>query len=102
MTEIGFDSEETFVARSSLVDARKVIKGIAEVVHGITPGITPVTNWSVIACHDSTNSVHNATDIALSKVLLMLIRRTSAQTTVFLYKDVDSFLDLELVRIWRD
>jgi hypothetical protein len=37
MTEIGFDSEDTFVARSSLVDARKVIKGIAEVVHGITP-----------------------------------------------------------------
>jgi hypothetical protein len=84
MTEIGFDFEGNFVARSSLVDVRKVMKGIAEVVHGITP----VTNWSVIVCYDSTNSVLNATDIALSKVLLMLIRRTSAQTNVFIDKIV--------------
>jgi hypothetical protein len=66
MTEIGFSTKENFVARSSLVDARKVIKGIAEVVYGITP----VTNWSVIVCHDSTNAALNATDIALSKVLM--------------------------------
>jgi hypothetical protein len=58
MTEIAFDSEENFDARSSLVDARKVTKGIAEVVHVITP----VTNWSVTVCHDSTNAVLNATD----------------------------------------
>jgi hypothetical protein len=62
MTEIGFNSEENFVARSSLVDAREIIKGIAEVVHSITP----VTNRSVIVCHDSTNAILNATDIALS------------------------------------
>jgi hypothetical protein len=62
MAEIGFDSEETFVARSTLVDARKVIEGIAEVVRGITP----VTNRSVIVCHDDTNAILNATDVALS------------------------------------
>jgi hypothetical protein len=72
MTEVGFNAEVIFIARSSLV-----IKGIAKVVHGIPP----VTNWSVGVCHDSTNAVLNATDIALSKVLLMFIRRTSAQTT---------------------
>jgi hypothetical protein len=83
MTEIGFDSKENFVARSSLVDARKVIKGKAEVVHSITP----VTDWSVIVYHNSTNVVLNATDIALCKVLLMLIRLTSAQTDVLLDKD---------------
>jgi hypothetical protein len=62
MTEVGFDSEENFIARSRLVDMWKVIEVIAEVVHGITP----VTNWSVIVCHDSTNVVLNATEIALS------------------------------------
>jgi hypothetical protein len=80
MTEIGFNAKENFIARSSLVDARKVIKGIAEVVHGITP----VTNWSVIVCHDSTDVVLDTTGIALSKVLLMFVRRTSAQANVFL------------------
>jgi hypothetical protein len=84
MTEIGFSAKENFIARSSLVDARKVIKGMAKVVHGITP----VTNWSVIVCHDGTDTVLNATDIALSKVLLMFIRCASAQTNVFLDKDV--------------
>jgi hypothetical protein len=82
MTEIGLDSEENFVARSSLVDARKVIKSIAEVVHGITP------NELEHYCVDSANAVLNATDIALSKVELMFIRHTSAQTNVFLDKDV--------------
>jgi hypothetical protein len=65
MTEIGFDSEENFAARSSLVDTRKVVKCIAEVVHGITP----LTTWSVFVCHDSTNAILYATDITLSKVL---------------------------------
>jgi hypothetical protein len=37
ITEIGFNAKENFIVRSSLVDARKVIKGIAKVVHGITP-----------------------------------------------------------------
>jgi hypothetical protein len=36
MTEIGFDFKENLVRRSSLVDAREVIKGIAEVVHDIS------------------------------------------------------------------
>jgi hypothetical protein len=76
MTEVGFSAKETFIARSSLVE---VIKGIAKVVHGITP----VTNWSVIACHDGTDTVHNATDMALSEVLLMFIRHTSAQMNAF-------------------
>jgi hypothetical protein len=61
MTEIVFNVKENSIARSSLVDALKVIKGIAKVVHGITP----VTNWSVIVCHNSTNAVLNATDVAL-------------------------------------
>jgi hypothetical protein len=47
----------------SLVDAQEVIKGIAEVVHGITP----VTNWSVVVCRDSTNAVLHATDDVLRK-----------------------------------
>jgi hypothetical protein len=64
MIEIGF--EENFVVRSNLVDAREVIKGIAEVVHGIKP----VTNWSVIACQHGMNAVFNTT-----KVLLIFIRR---------------------------
>jgi hypothetical protein len=62
MTEIGFDSEENVVARLNLVDAREVVEGIAEVVHGVTP----VTNLSGVVCHDSTNTVLNATNIALS------------------------------------
>jgi hypothetical protein len=37
MTEVGFNAKEDFIARSSLVDAREVIKGKAEVVYGITP-----------------------------------------------------------------
>jgi hypothetical protein len=88
MTEIGFNSKENFIARSSLVDAREVIKGIAEVVHGITP----VTNWSVVVCHHRTNAVLNATNIELSKVWLMFVRRTSAQTSVFLDKEVVEML----------
>jgi hypothetical protein len=88
MTEVGFNAKEDFIARSSLVDARKFIKGIAEVVHGITP----VTNWSVIVCHDGTDTVLSATDIALSKVLLVFIRRTGAETNVFLDKDVVEML----------
>jgi hypothetical protein len=76
------------VARSNLVDAREVIKGIAEVVHGIKP----VTNWSVVVCHNSTNADFNTTDIALSKILLVFIRRTCAQANVFLNKDVVKML----------
>jgi hypothetical protein len=60
MTEIGFDTKEIFVARSSLVDARKITEDIAEVNHGITS----VTNWSVIICHDGTNTILNAADSA--------------------------------------
>jgi hypothetical protein len=56
MAEIGFDSEENFFARSSLFDARDVLKGISEVVRGVTP----VTKWSVVVWHDSTNAVLNA------------------------------------------
>jgi hypothetical protein len=37
MAKVGFDSKEYFDARSSLVNTREVIKGVAEVVHGITP-----------------------------------------------------------------
>jgi hypothetical protein len=36
MTEIGFNAKEDFIAKSSLVDAREVIKGIAELVQGVT------------------------------------------------------------------
>jgi hypothetical protein len=88
MTEIGFNAEESFFARSGLVDARGVIEVIAEVAHGITP----VTNWSVVVCHDSTNAVLKATDIALSKILLVFIRRTSTQTNVLLDKNVVKML----------
>jgi hypothetical protein len=84
MTEIGCNSEENFVARLSLVDARKVIKRVAEVVHGVTP----VTNWNVIVCHDNTDADLNATDVALNKVLLMFVRRTSSQVNFFRDKDV--------------
>jgi hypothetical protein len=55
MTEIGLDSEENFIARSSLVDEREVIKGVAEVVQGVTP----VSNERVARGHRGTSTVPN-------------------------------------------
>jgi hypothetical protein len=87
MTQIGFNSEENFVMRSSLVGAREVIKVIAEVVLGITPVRIEALLYVMTVRIPSL-----MLPITLSKVLLMFIRRTSAQKNVFLEKDVIKLL----------